>query len=252
MKDLEDSICLVTGASGGLGVVIAEALGEAGGNLILLARRAEKLREVEYGLGLNGIKKVEIMVCDVTQEDQVSYAFDSIFKKHGRIDILVNNAGTTVASPTTQMKIADWKNVIDTNLTSVFVCSKHAAKHMIPKRRGKIINLASVLGLQADTSLELPYYASKSGIIGLTRQLALEFAPHNINVNAIAPGFFPSEMTRQFVEDIDALSYLLARIPLRRIGKPEDLKGVVRFLVSHASDYITGQTIVVDGGWTLW
>ena len=132
------------------------------------------------------------------------------------------------------------------------MCAKHASKRMIEQKKGKIINISSVYGVMADTSPELPYYASKAGVIGLTRQLALELAPYNIQVNAIAPGFFSSEMTKPIFEDADALSYTLSRIPMNRVGLPEELSGVARFLASRASDYVTGQLIVVDGGWSLW
>jgi 2-deoxy-D-gluconate 3-dehydrogenase len=170
VKDLENSVCLITGASGGLGVVIAEALGEVGGNVILLARRAQKLKDVKNKLQSKGIRNIETHVCDVTKENQVSKVVESISNKHGRLDVLVNNAGTTVTSPTTNMRLEDWNRVIHTNLTGVFICSKHVAKEMIRAKRGKIINLASVYGLKADTSLELPYYASKSGVIGPEHQ----------------------------------------------------------------------------------
>lgn len=171
----------------------------------------------------------------------------------GSINILVNNAGITIASPTPKMRTDDWEKVLKVNLTGTFLLCREVAKNMISSGKGgKIINISSVYGLVADNTPELPYFVSKAGIIGLTRQLALELAPHKINVNAVAPGFFPSEMTAPFISDLDSLSSTLSKIPLHRLGMPEDLKGVIVFLASRASDYITGQVIIVDGGWSIW
>jgi NAD(P)-dependent dehydrogenase (short-subunit alcohol dehydrogenase family) len=151
------------------------------------------------------------------------------------------------------MKLEDWEKVLNVNLTGVFLFCREVAKNMIKiGEGGKIINVSSIYGLIADDTPELPYFVSKAGLLGLTRQLALELAPYRINVNAIAPGFFPSEMTSQFISDLDNLSLTLSKIPLRRIGMPNDLKGVIIFLASRASDYITGQVIVIDGGWSIW
>lgn len=249
---LDGKVALVTGASSGLGVVMAEALAEAGAHVALSARREERLKAVAEKLRSEGYH-AEVFPCDVTLEKDVKRTIKAVVEKMGSIDILVNNAGVTTASPSTEMRVEDWKKVLDVNLTGMFLCSREAAREMIRAGRGgKIINVSSVYGLMADATPEAPYFASKAGVIGLTKQLALEWAPHRINVNAIAPGFFPSEMTAPFIEDLDALSYTLSRIPLHRIGLPNDLKGVVVFLASDASNYITGQVIVVDGGWTLW
>ena len=230
---------------------MAEGLAEAGGRLVLAARRIDKLDEVVRSMRTKGYD-VRAMRCDVTDEGEVKRTAEAITGVYGSLDVLVNNAGTTFASPTKDLDVEEWRRVVDVNLTGVFLCTKHAAKQMIKQGRGKIVNVSSVYGVMVDTSLELPYYASKSGVIGLTRQLALEFASYNLQVNAIAPGFFPSEMTKPVIEDVDSLSYTLSRIPMKRIGKPEELKGIVRFLASKASDYVTGQLIVVDGGWSLW
>ena len=249
--NVSGSVCLVTGASSGLGLIIAEGLVEAGAKVILAARRIERLKQHENSLRAKGFESMAIQ-CDVTHETEVERAIKSTVSTYGSLDLLVNNAGNTHVSTTTSLSLDDWKKVLDVNLTGAFLCAKHAAKEMIRRGKGKIINIASVYGVMADTSPELPYYTSKAGIIGLTRQLALELAPNNIQVNAIAPGFFESEMTKPIIEDADAVSYSLARIPVKRMGRPDELKGVVRFLASKASDYITGQLIIVDGGWTLW
>lgn len=249
---LNGKTAIVTGASSGLGVIMAEALCEAGARVMLVARRIEKLKFVANLLESKGFT-VKFFQCDVSIEKEVVETVKEIINNMGRVDILVNNAGITIPSPTTEMRLDDWKKVIDVNLTGMFLFCREVAKNMIEVREGgKIINVSSIYGLIADDTPELPYFASKAGVLGLTRQLALELAPYKINVNAVAPGFFPSEMTSPFISDLDSLSFTLSKIPLRRIGLPDDLKGVIVFLASRASDYITGQVIVVDGGWSIW
>ncbi len=249
--DVTDNVCLITGASSGLGVIMAEGLAEAGARVVLAARRLDKLREVSDSLKSKGYR-AEAVKCDVTDKMEVRSTIESVIRNYGSLDMLVNNAGTTAVSATADLQVDDWKGVLDANLTGVFLCCKYALKQMMTQKRGKIVNISSVYGLMADISLELPYYTSKAGIVGLTRQLALELASHNVQVNSIAPGFFPSEMTEPIIMNVDSLAYTLSRIPMKRIGMPQELKGVIRFLGSRASDYITGQVIVVDGGWSLW
>lgn len=250
--NLEGRNAVVTGGSSGLGVIISEALCEAGANVFLVARRLDRLKSVAEAFKSRGYL-VKFSKCDVSHEQEVIETVEKIVREMGLIDILVNNAGTTIASPTIDMKREQWEKVLDVNLTGTFLFIREVSRNMIRSGRGgKIINISSVYGLIADNTFELPYFASKAGIIGLTRQLALELAPYKINVNAVAPGFFPSEMTAPFIYDLDSLSSTLSKIPLRRLGMPEDLKGVIVFLASRASDYITGQVIIVDGGWTIW
>ncbi|HYW01755.1 MAG TPA: SDR family NAD(P)-dependent oxidoreductase [Candidatus Acidoferrum sp.] len=249
--DVIDNVCLITGASSGLGVIMAEGLAEAGARVVLAARRLDKLREVSDALKSKGYR-AEAVKCDVTNEMEVRSTIESVIRNYGSLDMLVNNAGTTAVSPTAELQVEDWKQVLDANLTGVFLCCKSVLRQMMAQKRGKVVNISSVYGLMADISPELPYYTSKAGIVGLTRQLALELASHNVQVNAIAPGFFPSEMTEPIIMNVDSLAYTLSRIPMKRIGTPQELKGVIRFLGSRASDYITGQVIVVDGGWSLW
>ena len=150
------------------------------------------------------------------------------------------------------MQLADWNKVVNVNLNSVFLCSKESAKYMIKQRRGKIINLASIYGLIADRFPISAYYASKAAIVNLTKALAIEWGRYRINVNAIAPSFFMSRMTKDFFEDFNIRNYILDKTPVRRLAETKDIIGSLIFLASSASDYITGQTIVVDGGWTAW
>lgn len=249
---LDGKTAIVTGCSSGLGVIMAEALCEAGARVVLVARRIERLRSVTSFLESRGFT-VKFFQCDVSREEEVVKTVAKIVDDVGRVDILVNNAGVTIPSPTIEMKLEDWERVLNVNLTGVFLFCREVAKNMIKiGEGGKIINVSSVYGLIADDTPELPYFVSKAGVLGLTRQLALELAPYKINVNAIAPGFFPSEMTSPFISDLDSLSITLSKIPLHRIGMPDDLKGVIIFLASRASDYITGQVIVIDGGWSIW
>jgi NAD(P)-dependent dehydrogenase (short-subunit alcohol dehydrogenase family) len=171
-------------------------------------------------------------------------------EKLGSIEILVNNAGTASMSPSVDMSLEEWKKVIDINLTGVFLCARTAAREMIKKKYGKIINIASIYGAVGDIFPTAPYYASKGAVINLTRALAIEWAPQKVNVNAIAPGFFPSEMTETVFRDENTMKHILSRTPLGRTGEPLDLKAALTYLASPASNYVTGQTIFVDGGWT--
>jgi NAD(P)-dependent dehydrogenase (short-subunit alcohol dehydrogenase family) len=187
---------------------------------------------------------------DVSQEEQVIKMVKTAIEKFGSLEILVNNAGIASLSPSVDMSLKEWKKVIDINLTGVFLCARTAAREMIKRKYGKIVNIASIYGAVGDIFPTAPYYASKGAVINLTRALAVEWAPHKINVNAIAPGFFSSEMTTSLFQDEKALKYILSRTALGRTGEPLDLKAALIYLASPASDYLTGQTIFVDGGWT--
>jgi gluconate 5-dehydrogenase len=248
--DIKGQTAIVTGASSGLGVMFAETLAERGVNLVLAARRYEKLTTVAEDLsGKYGVKVIPVKA-DVSQEDQVINLVKTALEKLGSTEILVNNAGTASLSPSVDMSIEEWKKVIDVNLTGVFLCARTAAREMIKKKYGKIVNISSIYGTVGDIFPTAPYYASKGAVINLTRALAIEWAPYKINVNAIAPGFFPSEMTESVFRDEKALKYILSRTPLGRTGEPLDLKAALTYLASPASNYVTGQTIFVDGGWT--
>jgi len=248
--DIEGQAAIVTGASSGLGVTFAETLAERGVNLLIAARRFERLVKVAQDLSSTyGVKVVSVQT-DVSQEEQVINMVRIAIEKFGSIEILINNAGIGSLSPSIDMSLEEWKKVIDVNLTGIFLCARTAAREMIKKKYGKIVNIASIYGAVGDIFPTAPYYASKGAVINLTRALAIEWAPYKINVNAIAPGFFPSEMTEPVFKDQNALKYILSRTPLGRTGEPLDLKAALTYLASPASDYVTGQTIFVDGGWT--
>jgi NAD(P)-dependent dehydrogenase (short-subunit alcohol dehydrogenase family) len=248
--EIKGSSAIVTGASSGLGTTFAEALAESGVNLVLSARRMERLEMLSGELaGRYGVKAVPFR-CDVTEEEDVKAMVKKAVEENGSLEIIVNNAGTSAIAPSTDLPLDEWRKVIDVNLTGVFMCARTAAREMMKKRYGKVINIASIYGAVGDIFTASPYYASKGGVVNLTRALAVEWAPHGINVNAIAPGFFPSEMTEAIFEDEETLNYIKNRTPLKRVGDPIDLKAALIYLASPGSNYVTGQTIFVDGGWT--
>jgi NAD(P)-dependent dehydrogenase (short-subunit alcohol dehydrogenase family) len=248
--DIKGQTAIVTGASSGLGVTFARTLAERGVNIVIAARRYEKLVKLAEELSSKYDVEVIPVKTDVSQEDQVIGMVKTAVEEIGSLEIIVNNAGIASLSPSTYMSLEEWKKVIDVNLTGVFLCARTAAREMIKKKYGKIVNIASIYGAVGDIFHAAPYYASKGAVINLTRALAIEWAPYKINVNSIAPGFFPSEMTAGIFQDEEALKHILSRTPLGRTGDPLDLKAALTYLVSPASNYVTGQTIFVDGGWT--
>ncbi len=251
MFSLKGKVAVVTGASSGLGVTFASALAEAGAHVEVAARRIDKLEEVAQDLRRLGVKARPFQ-CDVTKPDEVNALVNDTVKTLGRLDIMVNNAGTAAMSPATEISVEDWNRVVSVNLTGVFLCARTAARQMIKQGGGKVVNISSIYGAVGDVFPASPYYATKGAVINLTRDLAVEWAPFKINVNAIAPGFFPSEMTEAIFKEPRYLEYINKQTPLGRTGNPDDLKGAVVYLASFASDYVTGQTIFVDGGWTAW
>lgn len=248
--NIKGQTAIVTGASSGLGVTFAETLAELGVNLIIAARRYEKLVEVADRISKKFNAEVLPIKTDVSREEEVINMVKAAVENFGSLEILVNNAGVASLSPSIDIAFEEWKKVLDINLTGVFLCARTAAREMMKRKYGKIINIASIYGAVGDVFPTAPYYASKGAVINLTRALAVEWAPYNINVNAIAPGFFPSEMTQLVFQDEKITNYILSRTPLRRIGDPLDLKAALVYLASPASNYVTGQTIFVDGGWT--
>lgn len=250
--DLRGKVALVTGGSRGLGREIAEGLGEAGAVVTISARREQWLGPAEAALRAAGIDCTAV-VCDVTDPAAVEQLVQGVVTRHGTLDILVNNAGVTWGAPAEEMALERFRGVLDTNVTGTFLVSQAAARQMMQGHGGVIVNTASVAGLIAMTpsvTRTAGYTASKGAIVSLTRQLAAEWASYNIRVNAIAPGFFPSRMSEAVLARHE--ESVSAAIPLGRVGREGEIKGVVLFLASDAASYITGQTIVVDGGATIW
>jgi gluconate 5-dehydrogenase len=249
--DLSGMSAIVTGGARGLGQEIAEGLAEAGCSLMLAARNEAGLRSAAEGFRERGFR-CETSVCDVTNPADVERTVANTLEAFGKIDILVNNAGATWIAPAEEMPVEKWRMVLDTNLTGAFLFSQAAGRSMIARRQGRIINIASIAGLKGVMPSGIHYagyVASKGGLISLTRELAAKWAQYDIRVNAIAPGFFPSEMTEDLIAEKGEVA-MAASVPMKRIGRRGELKGVAVFLGSAASSYITGQTIVVDGGRT--
>ena len=249
--DLTGRVAIITGGSIGLGRQMAEGLAEMGANLVLCARKAERCQQAAEELQQLGVKAISLP-CDVRNQTSVQEVVDATLSQFGRIDILINNAGISWGAPVEEMRLEDWNKVIETNLTGSFLCAQSAGRVMIQQSRGKIINIASVAGL-GGAPPELPaigYHASKGGVISFTKDLACKWAMHNIQVNAIAPGWFPTHMSNRVIERYKEL--FLSHIPARRFGSENDLKGAAVFLASDASNYVTGHVLVVDGGQSAW
>lgn len=243
---LDGKVAVVTGAARGLGRAMAEALAAAGADVALvdIIPTAETRKEIESF----GRRAVEISA-DLSRKDAVSSIIQGCLEQLGRLDILVNNAGIIRRAPLTEFSEKDWDDVLNINLRALFFLSQAAARVMIGQGAGgKIINVASLLSFQGGI-LVPSYTAAKSGVMGLTRALANELAPYRINVNAIAPGYMATDNTAPLRADPKRNQEILARIPAGRWGEPEDLQGVVVFLASAASDYMSGYTVAVDGGW---
>lgn len=242
---LAGQVALVTGASRGIGRAIALELGSKGAKVAVnYAGSKEKALEVVKEIEEMGSSAIAIQA-DVTSQEAISEMFKVIEEKLGSVNILVNNAGINKDSLLMRMKEEDWDQVLDTNLKGVFLCTKGVIRSMMKERKGKIINISSVVGISGNIG-QSNYAAAKAGVIGFTKTMALELASRGIQVNAIAPGFIATDMTDKIPEGIK--EELIKKIPLQKLGKPEDIAGIVSFLASPQGDYITGQVICVDGG----
>jgi gluconate 5-dehydrogenase len=247
--DLSGKTAIVTGGGKGIGRQMADGLAESGANIVVCARQAERCEEAAAELAQQHGVKTLGLGCDVRDPDQVQAVVARTVADFGGVDVLVNNAGTVWGAPPEEMPLEGWQKVVDVNLTGVFLCSQAAGRAMIDDGGGSIVNIASVAGLHGSSTEitnSVVYHATKGGVIAFTRDLACKWAQHGIRVNAIAPGWFPSDMAN-FVLDQHG-DRLVEDIPLHRFGGPEDLKGPVVFLASDASAYVTGHTLVVDGG----
>jgi gluconate 5-dehydrogenase len=251
LTGLSGRVALITGGSRGLGKQMAEGLAEAGASLFLLARRAQWLVPTIEEFSARGWACAGIE-CDVANPDQAARAVERTVQRFGRIDILINSAGVAWGAPAEEMPLDKWRTVVDVNLTGAFLFCQEAGRHMIRQKSGSIINIASINALMGGLPMRdisnAAYVASKGGLVSLTRELASKWGPHGVRVNGIAPGYFPTRMTEKIW---DQAQQAMRDIPLGRGGGDDELKGVAVFLASEASSYITGQTIVVDGGATL-
>jgi len=247
---LTDKVALVTGGSKGLGRSMAMGLAEAGATVAVVSRTKRLIDETAQEIIRNGGQAIAVPA-DVKSEQDIDRMTQTVLDQCGRIDILLNNAGIAPMGPVVDMSLAEWKDVMDTNLKSVFLTSRIIGKVMMKQKGGKVINVASILGTRA-LHFCLHYGASKAAIMQMTRSLALEWSRFPIHVNCIAPGFFTTGMTRAQQDNEKEKKFLLQKIPFRRFGKPEEIVGLAIFLASPASDYITGETIFIDGGYSIW
>jgi NAD(P)-dependent dehydrogenase (short-subunit alcohol dehydrogenase family) len=243
---LDGQIAVVTGASSGLGNRFAKVLHAAGATVVASARRGDRLDALQAELG----DRVVPIVADVAVDDDCKRLVAEAVALQGHIDVLVNNAGIGTPIAAEHEPIDDFRQVIDVNLNALFLLSQLAGRHMIERGRGSIINLASVLGLVASTPIkQASYCASKGAVVNLTRELGAQWARKGVRVNALAPGWFPSEMTQVMFDDEGASGFMVKNCPMGRGGEEHELDGALLFLASDASSYVTGHTLTVDGGW---
>ncbi|WP_244886929.1 glucose 1-dehydrogenase [Rossellomorea vietnamensis] len=248
MFSVKDKVAIVTGGGRGLGKEMALALGRAGAHVVVCSRNQSACEEVKETLIGWGVRSLAIP-CDVTRKADVIHVVETVMKEFGRIDILINNSGTSWAGPFADIPEDKWDKVMDVNVKGAFLFSQEVSRIMVRQKAGKIINIASVTGYGGTNPMlmdTVPYNTSKGAVMTLTKDLAVKLAPHNIQVNAIAPGFFPTKITKELFTSQGNM--IKQHIPARRFGQGEDLNGVAIFLSSAASDYINGHILVVDGG----
>ena len=244
--DLSGKVAIVTGTSRGLGQYFGRALALAGADLVITSRQAETLGAFKKEIASLGRRALPLQL-DVRDYDSIQQMVENAWKHYGQIDILVNNAGCNVRKPSTEVTWQDWNLVLNTNLRGTFFVAQAVAKKMIPRQYGRIINIGSVTSVFGYAGLA-PYCASRGGVKQLTMSLADDWGSSGITVNCLAPGWFKTDQNRMMYDNREWVEYLVDRIPLKRPGAPGDLAGAVVFLASNASEYITGQTILVDGG----
>ncbi len=241
-------VSVITGGGRGIGLGIAKALAGAGSDLVLVARTESQLREAAEFISKEYGRQVETVAVDISCIDDFSWIIDRTISRFGRIDVLVNNAGSNIRKPFLEVNPEDYEIIMQIQLKSAYFLAQAAAKEMVKAGSGKIINLASLTSRIAIPNISI-YGVAKGGIFSLTKSLSLELAPHNINVNAVAPGYINTSMTEAAFKDKKRCDWMLSRIPLGRFGTSEDIGNTALFLASPASNYLTGEVIFVDGGW---
>lgn len=250
MFSLKGRVAVVTGASSGLGLQMARGFAQQGADLVILARRMERLEEIAVMFREAGTRCLPIK-CDVTNTEEVNQAAEKAFAEYGRIDILVNNAGAAKNAGVLDMTDVDWNFTMDADLTSVFKVTRAFAKYMVQQKYGRIINIASIYGQVGNTAMDtVAYHSSKGGVINFTRAVAAELAKYNVTCNAISPGYFETELTADTLKSEAFTSFMKVSVPLGRYGKEGELNPVAILLASDEASYITGQNIKVDGGFT--
>jgi len=250
--NLKGRTAVVTGGAIGLGQQMALGLAEAGADIVICSRKLERCQEMARQIESLGGKALALR-CDLNREEEIDHAVKEVLKTFGRIDILVNNAGRTWGAPVEELKIEDWKKVIDLNITGTFQFTQRAGREMIKQGSGKIINIVSYAGLigtDPEYLNAIAYNTSKGALIAFTKDLAVKWGAYGIQVNAISPGWFLTEMTKWSTEHRG--KKMIDRLLVKRFGGEDDLKGAVVFLASKASDYVTGHILCVDGGLTAW
>ncbi|MBI1965285.1 MAG: glucose 1-dehydrogenase [Betaproteobacteria bacterium] len=252
LMSLEGRVSVVTGGATGLGLQMATGLAEAGSHVVVCSRKLGNCEQAAQALEKLGVKALPV-AADVTQPDQVEAVKEATLKKFGRVDVLVNNAGKAWVAPPEELPLERWQQIMDLNITAPFICSQVFGREMIRQQRGKIINIASIAGLQGRNPRaysSIVYGTSKGALVNFTRDLAIKWASHNIHVNCICPGFFVTPINQKLFDS--NREPILAEIPLGRTGGADDLKGIAVLLASDASNFITGAIIPVDGGTIAW
>lgn len=248
--DLSGKVAIVTGAGRGLGRSMALALAAAGADIAVSSRTSAELNTLCDEARALG-RRASAITADCTVEADCNRLVEQTVESFGRLDILVNNAGMNIRKPVLELSLAEFQQVLSLNLEGYFLCARAAGRVLVPQESGKVINISSIMGRVA-LATQAAYASSKGAIEQLTKVLAIEWAPANVQVNAIGPTYFETELTRPLFEDQERQEFIASRTPMGRWGQPHELAGAVIFLASQASDYVTGHTLVVDGGWTAW
>ncbi len=250
MFNLKNRVCVISGASSGLGAQMAKGFAQQGADVVVMARRMEKLEKVAQEVRNLGVKCLPVR-CDVTDTESINAAAETVIKEFGKVDILINCAGSAKNAGVANMTDEEWNFTIDTDLTSVFKVTRAFSKYMIEKKYGRIINIASMYGMVGNTAMDtVAYHSSKGGVINFTRAVAAELAKYNITCNSICPGYFATELTIDTLKTEAFTNYMKATVPMARYGEEGELNSAAIFLGSDEASYVTGVILPVDGGYT--